>query len=411
MLFEIIVNTSRRSGAKTGLVGKWLLASMSVFSLPLQALEISGNVAAQAQWFPQQAAFAGQLDRNLTLSFEPKLRQQWNNGDDEVTLEIFGRADRKDDARNHADIRELKWLHVGAVDEWRIGIDSVFWGVTESRHLVDIINQTDRVEGLDGEDKLGQPMIHYTRIEDWGVLDLFVLSGFREPAYHSSKGRLRFALPVDDSQTQFESSDGDGHIDFALRYSQTFGDTDLGLSWFSGTNRDAAFSVGQDSNGQPVLIPFYSQIDQFSLDMQSIVEDWIWKLEMIARDSETESYIASTFGFEYTFYGILDSAIDLGTLMEYSWENREQNAGIFDNDLFTGLRFAFNDVQSSEILAGIFYDTRLYSRSFRLEASRRIGDSWKLSVETQIFSGVNAADPLNAFAADDYLQLELARYF
>ena len=160
LLFKNFINNSSRIGANFGIFGKWFLAGLSVFSLPLQALEISGNVAAEAQWFPQQAAFADQLDRNLTLSFEPKLRQHWNNGDDEVTLEIFGRADRKDDARNHADIRELKWLHVGAADELRIGIDSVFWGVTESQHLVDIINQTDRVEGLDGEDKLGQSMIH-----------------------------------------------------------------------------------------------------------------------------------------------------------------------------------------------------------------------------------------------------------
>ena len=384
---------------------------VAAFSLPLQALEFSGNLAAEAQWFSEEVAWAGQLDQNLTLSFQPKWRQGWNNGDDEITLELFLRADNKDDARNHADIRELKWLHVGAVDEWRIGIDTVFWGVTESRHLVDIINQTDRVEGIDGEDKLGQPMIHYTRIEDWGVLDLFVLTGFREPAFHSRAGRLRSGLLVDDSQTQYESSDRDRHIDFALRYSQTFGDTELGLSWFSGTNRDAAFSVGQDANAQPVLIPYYSQIDQFGIDMQSIVEDWIWKLEMIARDSKAQSYVAATFGFEYTFYGIMDSAVDLGTLMEYSWENRDQNAGIFDNDVFAGLRFAFNDVQSSEILGGIFYDTKLQSQSLRIEASRRLGDSWKLSGEMQLFRNVDASDPLAAFAADDYLQIELARYY
>jgi hypothetical protein len=374
-------------------------------------MEFSGNVAAQAQWFSEAAAYADQLDQNLTLSFEPKLRQGWNNGNDEVTVELFMRADNKDDARNHADIRELKWLHVGENDEWRIGIDSVFWGVTESRHLVDIINQTDRVEGLDGEDKLGQPMVHYTRIGDWGVLDLFVMPGFREPTFHAPEGRLRLPLPVDDSQSQFESDDGKNHIDFALRYSQSYGDSELGLSWFSGTNREAALSVTLNGAGRPVLIPFYSQINQFGIDVQTIVEDWIWKLEAIMRDSKAETYIASTFGFEYTFYGILDSVVDLGTLMEYSWESRSENTGVFDNDLFAGLRFAFNDVQSTEILGGVFYDTDVQSRSLRIEASRRLGDSWKLTGELQVFSNVDAADPLAAFAADDYLQIELARYF
>ena len=36
-----------------------------------------------------------------------------------------------------------------------IGLGKVFWGVTEFNHLVDVINQTDLVEGIDGEAKLG----------------------------------------------------------------------------------------------------------------------------------------------------------------------------------------------------------------------------------------------------------------
>ena len=34
---------------------------------------------------------------------------------------------------------------------------SYFWPQTESAHLVDVINQTDFLEGLDREKKLGQP--------------------------------------------------------------------------------------------------------------------------------------------------------------------------------------------------------------------------------------------------------------
>ncbi|MDD7885073.1 hypothetical protein [Flavivirga sp. 57AJ16] len=37
--------------------------------------------------------------------------------------------------------------------------------MTESNHLVDIINQTDAVETFDGEEKLGQPMVQLS----WGT--------------------------------------------------------------------------------------------------------------------------------------------------------------------------------------------------------------------------------------------------
>lgn len=387
-----------------------LLFFTGLFSGLVSALEYSGNAAAELQVYPESGQFPNQLDENLSVSFQPKLRHAWNRGDDELTVELFMRADDKDEERQHADIREFKWLHVDGQNEWRVGIDTVFWGVTESQHLVDVINQIDGVEGIDGEDKLGQPMIHFTTIQDWGVFHVFVLAGFREASFHADEGRLRFPLSVDTEQVQYESSDTDSHIDYALRYSHAVGDTEFGLSVFDGTNRDAVLQPGL-RNGVPVLVPFYQQMTQYGLDVQSIIEDWIWKLEVIHRDTDSGSFNALTAGFEYTFYGIFDSAIDLGTLAEYSHEDRDINAGIFDNDLFAGLRFAFNDVQSTEILAGFIVDTDNQSKTVRVEASRRIGDSWKLTGELQVFTSIDQNDPLTAFENDDFLLIELARYF
>ncbi len=377
-----------------------------------QAWQLSGNVAAELQLYGQDAQFPQQQDESLTLSFKPKLSHEWNDRDDAFVVELFMRADSKDDNRQHADIRELKWLHINDNDEWRVGIDTVFWGVTESQHLVDVINSIDRVEGIDGEDKLGQPMLHYTTIQDWGVFHVFILPGFRESEFHSPEGRLRLPYPVEDSQAIFESSDKEKHIDYALRYTQTFGDTELGLSWFDGTSREPELRFALDGNGQPVLIPYYAQMTQFGIDLQSIVEDWLWKWEFVHREQDSGSYNATTAGFEYTFYGIMDSAIDLGTLMEYSYDDRSKaDDGVFNNDLFAGLRFAFNDVQSSEVLAGVIVDTDNQSKSFRVEASRRLGDSWKLTGEMQLFADIDDGDPLKIYETDDYLLVELARYF
>ena len=381
------------------------LLALALAAMPVAAVDFSGNIAAEAQWFPRMAQFPGQFDDNLTLSFQPRLRQAWNDRRDELTLELFLRADNKDDQRNHADIREFKWLHVSGDNEWRLGINTVFWGVTESQHLVDVINQTDRLEGFDGEDKLGQPMLQFTTIQDWGVFHVFVLPGFREAEFRSREGRLRLPLPVDTAQTAYQSSDGDDHIDLALRYTHFIGDLEIGLSLFDGTNREPLLQ------GQPVLVPLYEQMTQFGLDLQAIVDSWLWKLEFIHRDVDSEAFNALTAGFEYTFYGILDSAIDLGTLVEYSYDDRDLNPGVFDNDLFAGMRFAFNDVQSSEVLAGIIVDTGKDSTTLRVEASRRLGDSWKLTGEMQTFSNVDPADPLFAFSRDDFVLLELAYYF
>lgn len=390
-----------------------LFALLYGLTFSVQAWQFSGNIAAEARVYPNEGQFDDQQDDSISLSFQPKISHDWNNGDDEWVMELFFRADPDNDNRQHADIRELKWLHLSGDDEWRVGIDTVFWGVTESQHLVDVINSIDRVEGFDGEDKLGQPMIHYTTLKDWGVLHLFVLPGFRESEFQSVEGRLRFPLPVDSDGAVFESSDEEQHVDFAIRYAHAIGDTEFGLSLFDGTRRDPGFITALNSENEPVLVPYYPQMTQFGLDLQSIVEDWIWKWELIHRDMKEGSYTATTFGFEYTFYGISDSAIDLGTLLEYSHDSRDEEEAdvVFNNDLFAGFRFAFNDVQSTEILAGLILDTDNQSQTFRVEANRRLGESWKLTGELQIFSNIDADDPLQAFAEDDFLLVELARYF
>ena len=63
------------------------------------------------------------------------------------------------------------------------GAMKVFWrsGYGDTT-MEDIVNQSDTLEDIDEEDKLGQPMINLDVQKDWGRLDLFVLPSFRERA-------------------------------------------------------------------------------------------------------------------------------------------------------------------------------------------------------------------------------------
>ena len=100
--------------------------------------------------------------------------------------------------RTHADLREAYFLLFGEIGdgEWelRVGIDQVFWGVTESQHLVDIINQIDLVEHPNGETKLGQPMVNITYSSDWGIVEFFVFAV--SPGAHVSRPIWPFASPA-----------------------------------------------------------------------------------------------------------------------------------------------------------------------------------------------------------------------
>ncbi|MFA0280087.1 hypothetical protein AB4489_26825, partial [Vibrio sp. 10N.222.55.F8] len=99
--------------------------------------------------------------------------------------------------------------------ELRAGVGKVFWGVTESAHLVDVVNQTDAIESVDGESKLGQSMVHFTSIKDWGTIDAMLLPYFRERTFAGEDGRLRTPVPVSDDAL-YESSREEKHVDVAL---------------------------------------------------------------------------------------------------------------------------------------------------------------------------------------------------
>ncbi|NJN50979.1 MAG: hypothetical protein HC809_03545 [Gammaproteobacteria bacterium] len=293
---------------------------------------------------------------------------------------------------------------------------------------MDIINQTDLVENIDGEDKLGQPMINLSLVRDWGILDFYVLTGFRERTFPGDDGRLRYLLPVRTADTTYESGDENARIDGAVRWVHSIGAIEFGLYHFSGTSRDPTLRVAQRPNGRYVLAPYYPVIDQSAIDAQAIAGDWIFKLEAFTRAGQGERFAAATGGFERTVVGVMDSRADLGLVLEYLWDERGGDAdSVYEHDIAFGTRFRFNDVADTQALLGVIWDHETDEYIVKLEGSRRLGNSWAVIVEGRAFGGANMPDPNDTAAVlstlgdpdrktasvgqDDYLQLELTRYF
>lgn len=164
-------------------------------------------------------------------------------------------------------------------------------------------------------------------------------------------------------------------------------------------------------NGPPVLIPYYDQLAQTSLDLQATKGAWLWKLEVATGKQLNRHFTAAVGGFEYTLYGIFESPADLGLITEYQFDDRGSSVTPFQNDLALGGRFAFNDAQSSELLlvTGIDIDNKGSFTS--IEGSRRFGQNWKGGLEIRIISNIPPDDPLADLRDDDYLEFSLARFF
>ncbi len=390
-----------------------LLAS----SCSIAAGELSGNISLEGRYFNSAGAFPDQQKKGgFSLSLQPEYKHKWDNDRSRFTFSPFYRWDEKDKERTHADIRQLDIVKSKGDWEFQAGIGKVYWGVAESQHLVDVINQTDAVEGTDGEDKLGQPLFRVSRLSDNGSLDLYVLPYFRERTFAGAKGRFRTPLVVDTKNATYESSRKEKHVDYAVRWSETVDELDIGVHYFNGTSRSPVFNPIIKNGIAVGLRPHYPLMNQIGVDLQYTGEETIWKFEGIGRNynkvSGLKDYTAMVVGFEHSLPLLSDSGLEMTLLGEYHHDSRGEVANApFQNDVFVGSRLSFNDAESTELLAGAFVDMDNGSKSLRVEGSRRIGKGLKLNVEGQVFTDVDNKDPLKIFQQDDYLQVELQKYF
>jgi hypothetical protein len=379
-----------------------------------QGWDAGGSIGAEARIFSDDPAFAGQEDGVQTsIILEGDFR--WRSADrrHQFVLVPWARIDAVDDARTHADLREGFYRFVGDELTVEAGLIKVFWGVTESRHLVDIINQTDGVEDSDGEDKLGQPAIRLTRQTGWGRLEAYLLPGFRERTFPGIEGRLRGPLIVDTDAPLYEHADQERHVDFAARWSHYLGDWDLGLAAFHGTSREPFFVPSTDGLR---LRPVYTIISQVSADVQLTRGAWLWKGEAIVREGQGDTFAAFTGGLEYTFYGVTASGADLGLLVEYHSDGRDNDPSVapptaFDNDVFLGGRFAFNDMNDTSLLGGAIIDVENGSSAVLIEAERRLGTHIFVEIEGRFTANIDPADALAAVQDDNAVTLRITRHF
>lgn len=384
----------------------------TLYPVHVSAHEFSGEVGLEFRTFSSLPRDPRQHNSNFSGYVQPEYYHSWDAGKESFTVEPFFRLDQLDKERTHFDLRQAYWQRIENGWELRVGLNKVFWGVAETNHLIDIINQTDAVENVDGEDKLGQPMVNFTLKQSWGTVNLFVLPGFRERTFAGDRGRLRAIPFIDEDRTIYEHPDKYRHIDVAARWSHYIGIFDLGLAHFSGTGREPTLLLASDGSGNPFFVPFYEIIDQTSIDIQATTGGYLWKFEGFKRSGQGQRFFAGVGGVEYTFVGISGTPYDVGVLAEYHRDDRNSDATTpFQNDLFSGLRFVMNDAQSTEALAGVSQDVKDDSGAFFIEASRRLGEGWKINLESRLFYTEKRADPLFSVRKDDYLQLNLIWFY
>lgn len=373
-----------------------VLSGMSVI-MPLQLAYADGEgkwtseVGLESTFFTEQSDTSNTRSNYSTL-MKTEYFKDWNDGADSFTFSPRARLDEHDPERNTFDISELSWVHVEETWEIRTGVRQVAWGVSFMGSVVDVVNQTSIAEDLFGA-KLGQPMVNLSLVRDWGILDLYVLAGFRKSTLPGTESRpgLPFEIDTSEAQIPLENQPIYG-LDYAARWKHSWESLEWALSWFHGTSRDPDVDFNYNL-ANPGIISTYHQIDQLGVELNYIWNGYNFKFESATvdgskyRGEDLGIYTAGLLGFEYTWGSALGSDYDVMWDVSYMHDDRKSSiTAILDKDVFVIGTLNFNDEFDTRVTLGTIQDTQDNEGIFLINASRRIAESWKLDASGIFFS-------------------------
>lgn len=370
--------------------------------------QTGGNASLALRFYPHSPD-GNQENVGVGLRVAP----EWSLRTDDTRILVAPniRIENNGSGRSIADFNELNlsWRQGDTILEF--GITRLFWGVTESRHLENIINPPDLAAHYAGDTTLGVALLRLAMPTDFGQIEFILVPWDRDPRFPGKRGRPRTELFI---QNDVDHPDGRPPTGVS-RVSLQRSDYDAHIYYFYGLDREVTLVPKFDNFGQPVsLRASRSRIQQWGFDLQVPLGNLLFKAEAIHRIGYARSFTATVLGGEYTLNSIGNSTSDLGFLVEYQYDNdRPKDAPLapMKHAVYAGLRGALNDPANSEFKFGLLHDTNTGARVWRGDFNRRIAENWTAEGALNIFSNVRGQLPLSGFARDSYFELLLKRNF
>ncbi|WP_045461433.1 hypothetical protein [Vibrio hyugaensis] len=302
-------------------------------------------------------------------------------------------------------LRETNVTYAGGNIEWLLGYSVIYWGVTEVYQPVNVVNQYDGRIALGYEEKMGQPMLQARWLPDWGDVQMLLLPFHQPRQFRKPNQRRTLTKPVSDDVIY---SDGEHHLDSAIRIGFWQDALDVGISAFYGNSREPLL-IERSNDWQAS----YAQIFQLGSELQWTQDDILLKWEGTYKSGEGKDYLTLVTGFEYSVYGFSFSQGTLGLIAEYAWDNRDSHAPptIYNNDVFLGVRWQANDIQDTEFLLSGLFDLEQTSPIYKLTASGRVNEHWKWVAEGYYLSSMSSSEPITYLENDTYLSIGAEYYF
>ncbi len=365
-------------------------------------------------------------------------------------VRVFGRLDGRDSNRTVLIAEEL-WAEVKFGDfRLRVGADIINWTATEAFHPADIINARNLDSDSESYEKLGEPMVRLSYKLGSGTVSAYFFPYYTRTIFPAQSSRLSF-IPPGIEVGPFLRMRADGQLtesnfgpQGAFRITQSFRGVDIGLHVIHIMDRLQPEVIFDPVLGAPR--PLFRTLTQIGGTYQHVLGAFILKFEggyriFAVPDREVtplgpvqdRDHLQLALGLEYGF--IVDGA-EVTVLAEAqsifigdeirdfvrgddvdtaTFDEIRRNLGVFQRDAMAGVRVAFNDVNSSQLLVlGIIDIDDPEQVLVNASYSQRIGNSWAINAGLRLVFGPENP-PLNqGFSIppkSDHVRLHITRYF
>ena len=317
-------------------------------------------------------------------------------------------------------------------DQIFVGKNIRFWGALEVRNITDGFNPQDMRSDIFTSDKLGVYNVAYAHYTENGEFDAIVKL-YEQSREMAAAPYVYYFFPQEYNtlplhyNNELKTEKSQYRPSIYLKYSAST-DTEYALDYA------VIFENGYDSQR---YYSFNPVADMSSLQTQEnaylvnkistydtlVVGATLFKLEALYTDvidnSEISDYYHIGVGVEHTLTQFIGEA-DLGVISEYYYyhiidKTKRDDLALFEtfqNDLFVGLRYTFNDGNDANIVAGSIIDFDYSEEVYYFEYESRLADSWKVDFDYRYINpSKEYKTAFNLMGDHERVSLTLGYYF
>ena len=434
-----------------------LLGLLLLSSLLYGEFEYKGYVGADAQAYLTKPD--GKHPGNFTL--QQQLELKYVLDDFEAVANVYAQEDSYDlsDEKNERTFIRLDELYAKYYfenDMILAGRNIRFWGALEVNNIVDTFNTKDfRTDGLDPQKQgaWNASYTHYFESSELSVIAKFYEEKQEMAAFPYVYYFFPEQIPISGVGLTDASYDANRESKESLYrptlYLSYSGSTesdypiDYGVVLQHGFDSQRAFETIVDPLAKTTTFRENLYLANKVLTYNTmVVGSTLLKLEGLVTDVIDDNvtsvglrvadYYQFGLGVEHTLTGLIGDA-DLGLLTEYYYYNTFEHSDkiaddlalfqVFQNDLFLGFRYTFNDASDSSIIAGAIIDLSYHEQSYSVKYETRFFDVLsakfdyayinpsKTEPTAYALMGVDPNNPLADPIAHQRIGLNLAYHF